>query len=162
MRDALGGTVVLVIIVVFIVFALAYMAFNVNYTKAFRMKNKIISVYEDFEGDCSSSDCQDTITEYARTIGYSYDGSIRCPEGFDRVRGLYCLKENMVDAGKSNSSISIINGSSNSSIILSDINGKHYFTVITKINLHIPVINRILDLSALYVRGDTKTFEIKE
>ena len=31
MRDAMGGTVTLVIIVVFIVVALGYMAFNVNY-----------------------------------------------------------------------------------------------------------------------------------
>ena len=57
MRDAMGGTVVLVIIVVFIVVTLGYMAFNVNYTKAFRMKNKIISVYEDYKGDCQS-DCR--------------------------------------------------------------------------------------------------------
>jgi hypothetical protein len=42
MRDAMGGSVALVIIVVFIVIALGYMAFNVNYTKAFNMKNKII------------------------------------------------------------------------------------------------------------------------
>ena len=47
MRDALGGTVTLVIIVVFIVIALGYMAFNVNYTKAFRMKDKIITLYDD-------------------------------------------------------------------------------------------------------------------
>ena len=66
MRDALGGTVVLMIIVIFIVFALGYMAFNVNYTKAFRMKNKIISVYEDYKGNCSSSECQKAITDYAK------------------------------------------------------------------------------------------------
>ena len=46
MRDSIGGSVVLIIIVVFIVVALGYMAFNVNYTKAFRMKNKVIAVYE--------------------------------------------------------------------------------------------------------------------
>ena len=44
MRDALGGSVTIVIIVVFIVIVLGYLAFNVNYTKAFRMKDKIISV----------------------------------------------------------------------------------------------------------------------
>ena len=49
MRDSLGGAVNIIIIVVFIVIALGYMAFNVNYTKAFRMKNKIISVNKEGE-----------------------------------------------------------------------------------------------------------------
>ena len=49
MRDAIGGAVNIVIIVVFIVIVLAYLAFNVNYTKASRMKNKIIATYEDYD-----------------------------------------------------------------------------------------------------------------
>ncbi|MBO4731371.1 MAG: hypothetical protein J5597_01005 [Spirochaetaceae bacterium] len=63
MRDAMGGSVALVIIVVFIVIALGYMAFNVNYTKAFRMKNKIISVYEKYEGKCEEN-CEKEIKDY--------------------------------------------------------------------------------------------------
>ena len=51
MRDAFGGAVNIYIIVVFIVFALGYMAFNVNYTKAFRMKDKIVALYEKYNGD---------------------------------------------------------------------------------------------------------------
>ena len=50
MRDSIGGTVILVIIMVFMVFAIAYLAYNVNYQKAFRMKNKIISIYEKYNG----------------------------------------------------------------------------------------------------------------
>ena len=47
MRDGIGSVVMITIIIVFIVAASSYLAFNVNYTKAFRMKNKIISIYED-------------------------------------------------------------------------------------------------------------------
>ena len=54
MRDALGGTVVLVIIVVFIVIVSGYMAFNVNYTKAFRIKNKIV---DNYNYDWTELDC---------------------------------------------------------------------------------------------------------
>ena len=43
MRDALGGIVNITIIVVFLVIVSGYLAFNVNYTKAFRVKNKIIT-----------------------------------------------------------------------------------------------------------------------
>ena len=43
MNEGIGSTTILVIIVVFIALVSGYMAYNVNYTKAFRMKNKIIS-----------------------------------------------------------------------------------------------------------------------
>ena len=43
MRDAFGGLLNMVIIVVFLVLVSGYLAFNVNYTKAFRVKNKIIT-----------------------------------------------------------------------------------------------------------------------
>ena len=46
MRDALGGTVNVVIIVMFIVIALGYITFNINYTKAFRVNDKIVSLYK--------------------------------------------------------------------------------------------------------------------
>ena len=63
MRDALGGTVTISIIVIFIVFSLGYMAFNVNYTKAFRMKDKIVAMYEKYNGSCGT-DCEQEILEY--------------------------------------------------------------------------------------------------
>ena len=72
MRDALGGAVNIYIIVVFIVFALGYAAFNVNYTKAFRMKDKIISVYEKYDGVCTNQ-CEQEIIGYADQIGYQPD-----------------------------------------------------------------------------------------
>ena len=52
MRDAFGGIANIVVIVVFLVIVSGYLAFNVNYTKAFRVKNKIISTFEQFEGNC--------------------------------------------------------------------------------------------------------------
>ena len=69
MRDALGGSVVFVIIVVFMVVVLSYLAFNVNFTKASRMKNKIIATYEEYQGICKS-DCQNKIVDYSKEIGY--------------------------------------------------------------------------------------------
>ena len=46
MRDAIGGVVNITIIVTFLVIVSGYLAFNVNYTKAFRVKNKIITTIE--------------------------------------------------------------------------------------------------------------------
>ncbi len=145
MRDAMGGTVALVIIVVFIVIALGYMAFNVNYTKAFRMKNKIISVYEDYDGNCLG-ECRNAIKSYAKTLGYSTGNNMSCPNGYYNSDDLYCYKK--VDA-------------SNKSIdgIVDDAKSKSYYRIITKINVEIPIINNILDLRVFYITGDTKSFE---
>ena len=145
MRDAMGGTVALVIIVLFIVFALGYMAFNVNYTKAFRMKNKIISVYDDYDGKCNSN-CENTIKNYAKSIGYSLGNEMQCPEGYSKNNHLYCYKKigAITDAGA-----------------VDDLSNKYYYRIITKINVEVPIINNILDLKIFYITGDTKTYEDK-
>ena len=49
MRDAFGGIVNLSMIVIFLVLVCGYLAFNVNYTKAFRVKNYIITTMEQYE-----------------------------------------------------------------------------------------------------------------
>jgi hypothetical protein len=146
MRDAMGGSVALVIIVVFIVIALGYMAFNVNYTKAFRMKNKIISVYEDYDGNCLS-DCRSAIKEYSKTIGYSSGNNMNCPAGYRNSDNLYCYKK-----------MENLNVTNNDGVI-NDTRKRSYYRVITKINVEIPIINNILDLKIFYITGDTKTFE---
>lgn len=146
MRDAMGGSVALVIIVVFIVIALGYMAFNVNYTKAFRMKNKIISVYEDYDGECLG-DCRSAIKEYSKTIGYSTGNRMSCPSGFKNSDDLYCYKE-----------LKYLNREGGNQVV-DDMKDKRYYRIITKINVEIPIINNILDLKIFYITGDTKTFE---
>ena len=70
MNEGIGSTTILVVIAVFIAIVSAYLAYNVNYTKAFRMKNKIVSLYEEYNGQCFN-DCQAKIRDYARDIGYN-------------------------------------------------------------------------------------------
>ena len=79
MRDAFGGVANLVIIVVFLVLVSGYLAFNVNYTKAFRVKNKIISTYEQYNGNCSnnSSPCMAQIMKYMNSIFQTIKFSIQ-------------------------------------------------------------------------------------
>lgn len=146
MRDAMGGSVTLIIIVVFIVIALGYIAFNVNYTKAFRMKDKIISVYDDYNGDCSGAKCKNEIKNYADKIGYSSGagtgGYITCPSGYSQVDNIYCIDE--------------VENSSQ----ISDARGiKKHYSIATKINLEIPIIKNIFkDMRFFYIFGETKTY----
>jgi len=46
MRDAIGGTFSIQIILFFLIIINSYLAFSVNYTKAFRIKNNIIAIIE--------------------------------------------------------------------------------------------------------------------
>ena len=142
MNEGLGGTVTMGIIGFFIVLALGYAAFNVNYTKAFRMKDKIISVYEDYRGKCDS-DCQEVIRDYAKKIGYKSDDFIGCPKGYneDETRKLYCISDRVCPDTTAD-----------------DIKGKCYYKIITKINLQIPVIKNFFDFKFFYIHGDTKSF----
>ena len=75
MRDAFGGLTSIVIIVVFLVIVSGYLAFNVTYTKAFKVKNKVISVLEQYEGICNLNDeapntCGGEIKSYMDSVGY--------------------------------------------------------------------------------------------
>lgn len=55
MRDAISGAMTLQIIVIFMIIINCYLAFSVNYTKAFRVKNEIRSIIEKNEGlTCSA------------------------------------------------------------------------------------------------------------
>ena len=145
MRDAMGGSVVLIIIVMFIVIALGYMAFNVNYTKAFRMKNKVISVYEEYDGECLS-ECKKKIKDYSKSIGYTSANGFKCPSGYTSVDNIYCVKSMQEYATRSDD-------------VVQEGKTKYYYRIITKITVEIPIINNILDLNVFHITGDTKSFE---
>lgn len=152
MRDAFGGIVNLVIIVVFLVIVSGYLAFNVNYTKAFRVKNKIISTLEEYEGTCASgSACDTKILNYMKAVGYSTSSpnltGEKCIESSSVVwqcTGIgYCVCEVPV------SDVNI------------DTKEKVYYKVVTQVNVEIPIINRIMpNLRVFSVGGDTKPIVI--
>ena len=165
MRDALGGAVNIYIIVVFIVFALGYAAFNVNYTKAFRMKDKIISVYEKYDGVCTNQ-CEQEIIGYADQIGYQPDIIDCLPnESLKPSREqLYCVKG--VKVARSAKKVGQVD----------DMEVKCYYHIVTRINISIPIIEAIFStpgtdengnrvdgatrIEAFYVSGDTKTITL--
>lgn len=139
MRDALGGIVNIAIIVVFITLVSGFMAYNINYTKAFRVKNKIITTLEQYEGRCEqNSSCDQEIIAYMRSLGYS-SPNLRI-SGYT-CRSGYCYKEVSPSTGSNQ-------------VYDSD---KIYFDVATAINIDIPIINKILPNIRLFqVKGNTK------
>ena len=97
MRDAFGGVLNIVIIAIFLVLVSGILGLTVNYTKAFRMKNFVISSIEEYDGQgCFSngpSGCKSKIEEKAKSIGYHPVG-VNCSKYDGQVSDIFCYKEN--------------------------------------------------------------------
>ena len=109
MREAFGGTWLLGFVVLFIVLFSAYLAVSVNYTKAFKAKNKIINIIEQNEGFSSSTgnvanktdndlknskNTEDKIYYYLRNAGFVLEDIKSCPNSDSPVReGGYCVEK---------------------------------------------------------------------
>lgn len=68
MREAIGGTWIFGLVIVFIVLFTSYLALSVNYSKAFKVKNKIITLIEENEG--LTDKAQEDIVSYLNNVGY--------------------------------------------------------------------------------------------
>ncbi len=156
MREAIGTSyVVNFIITFFILFILVFLA-TLSYTKAFKVKNKIVDVIEEYEGDVVDtssqlkSEPQSDINNKLGQIGYRVSDKKTCKKNgryegnaFDNVKEIskngtsnyhYCIYQ--VDTGK----------------------GK-YYGVVTYIYFDIPIVGSTVEIP---VYGETKTFtEIK-
>ena len=138
MNESVGSVVPLIIIVLFIAAVSAYMAFNVNYTKAFRMKNKIVDEINKKHDICfsQSSTCYKNIDSYAKELGYN--PALSCTDSTSFT--YFCYKE----------------------VVTADSNcpsgKKHYYSISTTVDINMPIIQNILNLRFLNVNGDTKTF----
>lgn len=141
MREAFGGTWILGFVVLFIVLFSGYLAVSVNYTKAFKVKNRIINIIEENEGYSesafyksemetksveelrSSNQTADKIYAFLKEIGYSTTqiSESRCPND-------------------SNGETTYKNGGYCVSAMTND-QGYKYYKVTTFIKLEIPIVS---------------------
>lgn len=156
MRDSFGGIASIALIVFFIVIAFSYLAFNVNYTKASRMKDKIISIYNQYNGDCSSAICKEKIANYAKAIDYKPSTVLMCNRSNDEDNGtkadneanIYCIKKVVTSSPKQDPDNGQFEAGSTS----------YYYEIRTIINTDVPIIKNILGYENFQIKGQTKTF----
>lgn len=146
MRDAIGGVFTIQIILVFLIIINAYLAFSVNYTKAFRIKNNIIAILEQQEGFTTDgvNSAAGKIEKIMTDTGYNVEKGVidRCGsknDGYVSVynnAGGYCLKLNMNSDGSGG-----------------------YYSVKTYISINIPILNNLLPIfsDVFAIKGETKT-----
>lgn len=133
MREAIGGTWIFGIVVTFIVLFSSFLAISVNYSKAFHVKNEVVSIIEKYEGYNESS--QEAIANYMSGYGYSVRGSCsNRGEGYDGTNGKYryCI----------------------SCVTTNDTLKKTYYTATVFFKLDLPVIG---DIFTFPVSGGSKS-----
>ena len=142
MRDSIGGVVNIMTIAIFMLVVSGYLAFSVSYNKAFRVKNKIITILE--QHGSFSKDAEDEINDYIKKFGYSaYNPQLDKDDKYYDCKDGYC--------------ISWIDTTSKGSGDITDIK-TGYFKVTTAVSIDVPIINKILPfLKVLRVSGDTIT-----
>ena len=149
MRDAIGQVFALQIILAFVLLINGYMAYSVNYTRAFRVKNQIVNIIEQYEGP--TDEAMDKIGSYVDGMTYRVpqtlinnfrnryasnngDGEVSCQDGW-----CYIAHDVKTTGGDG------------------ELNGT-YYSVVTFVNIDIPVINNLIGLGDfLSVSGETRT-----
>jgi hypothetical protein len=127
------------------------------------MKNKIISVYEKYNGACTTEDggCRDQIVSFAREIGYSPKrGSLDCEDDRFKLEGAGIAE---VQAGTNDLvgyceyKVKVVKTDN----AVNECEEKYYYRILTKIDINIPIVQNVFNLRVLNVTGDTKVFTNK-
>lgn len=149
MKDAIGGLFSIQAIVIFMIVVNCFLAFSVNYTKAFRAKNEIRSIIEKNEG----LTCQ----ALKQIDDFVLKNNYRIADGF----ATWCSNNNYQVARDSNQTplfcykvekVDIAGGSSNN-----DTYKGAYYTIATFVNIDIPIFNKVFSEvgSVFRVQGET-------
>lgn len=142
MREAIGGTWIFGIVITFIVLFSSYLAISVNYSKAFKVKNSIVSMIEKYEGH--GTEVQNLIEDYNKSVGYGVSSSCSGRgTGYDVVytgggsaRSRYCVScSETAPSGQGNRM------------------PKSYYTITVFFKLDLPIIGNIF---VFPVTGQTK------
>lgn len=148
MRDSIGGVVNVFMIAVFLLVVSGYLAFSVSYNKAFRVKNKIITLLEQ---NGSYTRAQPKIDEYIKEVGYN---AANPQSSCKNITGAATYKCNL---GYCVTWVDTTKDKDNSAQEIEDVKSG-YFKVTTAVNIDVPIINKIMPyLDIFYVSGDTIT-----
>ena len=149
MKEAIGGIYSIQALVVFIILVMSLLAYSVNYTKSFKVKNELIHLIEQFEGLTEDSTAKiDSVLEHytynvpnvqlyenmCAEMGYqSYTANL--PNGTDAV---FCVKCDLADIKGTQVSGLKYKGS--------------YYSVVTFVNIEIPIISQLFPRTGSFLK----------
>ena len=144
MKAAFGGLVNVFLVLVFIVVIMSFLLFNVSYAKAFRVKNKIITTYEQYEGNCDSpnSNCYKEIKRFEEQFGYHVTYDLKETPDTKCFQELgYCRTAKYAKQGKNRKLVKYI--------------------ITTEVYIKFPLIQDILGIGKFGVSGETNNILIQ-
>lgn len=147
MREAIGNTFVLNFVLVFVALFIFFFIGTMTYTKAFKVKNKIVDTIEIYDGEISTSaetlnkDFETEVNEKLSEIGYRISTNNTCDTD-GRFEGSTELKK----SGTSNYRYCIYKFSTSKG---------NYYGVVAYIYFEVPIIGAKLEFP---VYGETKVF----
>lgn len=147
MKEAVGGVFLFNIVIFFILVFTGIMCLTINSSKAYKVKDEIITIIEENNGVNMTSLDQGksnvTLSEVVDVLtNNSYRATSDCPEGYteydrdgelDSNEPSFCLKSTIVDTSEGNDC---------------------YFSVVLFYKLDIPFLDKIFTFE---VKGETKT-----
>lgn len=161
MREAIGSSLLLNIAIVFIGIISMILVSSIAYSKAYKAKNQIISVIENYNGVCNfmnGDSCFDEIESKLTDMGYSSNISQGCPTKYGtplygNLAGsvspldghVYCVYKYTICDPDTNLPGSCPDNSTE----------KTYYKVVTFMHFDIPLIGQILEFP---VSGETQSF----
>ena len=151
MRESFGAAGIFIIVVTFIILFTAYLSVSVNYAKAFKIKNHIISIIE--ENNVYNDSVEDQIKNYLIAQRYSAHGETSAPEGWE-FKG--CIGQMPTNDRDCMTTIFKVKSAYKSDLAKDPIcdGTRTYYKVVTYFNFVLPILNINFPFK---VAGDTGT-----
>ena len=140
MRESFGGAFMIKLVLIFIVVYISFMAVAINYAKAFRVKNGVINILEQYKYDGSKNKEDPVIKkvdDYLRKVPYNHGSNV---------------KENEHCSVQGDSAVFTKYGAC--LVKVSGDDSPRYFKVITYISIDFPFFNISMTIP---ISGETKS-----
>lgn len=147
MRSAIGNALLMTLVVTIVSLVMLVFVNILAYSKAYRVKNRIIEVIEKYEG--YNSEAQDEINNYLHQSGYKVGRYDKCINDFSRKF------DNITDEDKAK--IQVSDNYKYCVLQKETSNGGSYYIVMAYVDYTFPVIDQTLTTP---VSGETKIISI--
>lgn len=151
MKDALGSYFNLTLLFIFILFISAFISLAINYTKAYRVKNNVLTYLEKYEGNANNEEMLEIVDSHIKSVGYkvsdeniiaAQNTGYECPKLRGQNQG-WCYKKNRYNIAEKKDQFNI--------------------EIVVFINLNIPIINKVFsNVKFFWMYGSTNSIPILE
>ena len=158
MRESLGNSLLLNIVIVFSGIVILFFIGIISYSKAYKVKNRIIEVIEEYNG--YTTDTKGEINDSLKQIGYSVTSKDYCNSGrvrnhMDDIGGTY-INVNIASpysTGEYNYCVFEVTNKSSDVVTYYGASESKYYVVVTFVHFDFPIIGDMLNIP---VYGETK------